>query len=385
MSDVQALFAERSQLRADLMAHKVPKRVPVYPSFTLEAACSHAGVDLMQAHYRPDLREQAFESICRDFYADCCPALDLRFPASYQILGARNWILGSNGAVQHPEIETMTTDDYDDFIAAPYATIVEKLLPRVCTALDTAPMNAATTLAAAYDAYAKAAGVSFGLIGKLSAKYGYSFGIIGGANMIEAPFDFLADQLRGYKGINMDVRRCPDKVKAACDALVPLMVKQGTPTHHIPGTLDFIPLHLAPYISRKAFDELYWPTLLECIVQLDRKGIGCSLYAEEDWTRYLDALLQLPESTVVFFENGDYKKIKNEFGKNHIIAGFFDPTITLSRSREACIDEVKRLCDACMEGGHFYFTFDRGVMDAKSVDASKLAAVLEWVRDNAVY
>lgn len=101
MSNVEALATERQQLRADLLAHRVPKRVPIYVSFTLEACCSHAGVDLMQSHYDFALREKAFESVCRDFYSDVCPVFDKRYPTAYQILGARNWVLGSGGAVQH--------------------------------------------------------------------------------------------------------------------------------------------------------------------------------------------------------------------------------------------------------------------------------------------
>jgi hypothetical protein len=43
------------------------------------------------------------------------------------------------------------------------------------------------------------------------------------------------------------------------------------------------------------------------------------------------------------------------------------------------------MCDICMKSDHFYFTFNRSVMDIASIDTGKLQAVLEWVRDNAVY
>ena len=84
-------------------------------------------------------------------------------------------------------------------------------------------------------------------------------------------------------------------------------------------------------------------------------------------------------------KNFHLKKIKEIVGSKHIIGGFYDPTITLTRSKEECIDEAKRLLDVCMPGGRFYFAFNRHVLDISSVDVDKLVAVIEYVRNNAVY
>jgi hypothetical protein len=72
-------------------------------------------------------------------------------------------------------------------------------------------------------------------------------------------------------------------------------------------------------------------------------------------------------------------------GKDHVFGGFYDPTITLSRSKEECIDEAKKLLDTCMKSDHFYFTFDKSVIDMKSVNVPKLQAVCEWVYENGKY
>jgi hypothetical protein len=385
MSTVEELANERFQVRNDLLAGKKPKRVFLYPSFTMEAACGYAGIDLMQAHYSMELTEKAFDKICADFIADTLPVANLRFPPVYQLLGARNWITASNGAVQHPEIETMHTEDYDEFIAAPYKTIVGKFLPRVCAALDKDPVSNALNLAAAYGAYTNSNAAHLSVYIKMAMKYGYAPGIMITHQMIEAPFDFLSDQLRGFKGITMDIRRCPDKVKAAVEVITPLMIKLATPAVMSPGLISFIPLHLAPFINMKAFEELYWPTLEKCIVELDKLGIASSLFVEQDWTRYCEYLERLPKSTIMFMENGDPKRFTETVGKDHVFGGFYDPTITLTRSKEECIDEAKKLLDICMKSDHFYFTFDKGVIDMKSIDVPKLQAVLEWVRENGKY
>ncbi|MDR1588480.1 MAG: hypothetical protein LBS57_13585 [Treponema sp.] len=384
MSTVEELFKERVQVRTDLLSGKKPKRVFITPNFTMEAACGLAGVNLLEAHYNMELFEKALAKVAETFYSDVFASRSTRFAGIYQQLGAKNWIIGSNGTVQHPEIETMHTEDYDEFIAAPYKTIVEKFLPRVCTALDTDPVTRGMKLAAAYGAYKNVFAAQNVIAGKLIAQYGYVPGMITG-QMIEAPFDFLADQLRGFKAITMDIRRCPDKVKAAVEVITPLIIKMATPPAIKPGIISFIPLHLGPFINKKAFEELYWPTFEKLIVELDKKGIACSLFVEQDWTRYCEYLERLPKSTIMFMEAGDPKRFTETVGKDHVFAGFYDPTITLARSKEECIDEAKRLLDICMKSDHFYFNFDKNVIDIKSVDVPKLQAVLEWVRENGKY
>ena len=382
MGNTAELFRERNEIRSDLFEGKRPKRVPVYPAFTIEAACGLAGIPLIDAHYDAELAAKAHEKICETFYSDCMASTNFRYPPVYQLLGAKNWILASNGTVQHPEIETMYIEDYDEFIANPYDVILEKFLPRVCTALDTDPINRGIVFAKAFEEYVRQKSENFRIIGVLSQKFGYSAGTIAGPQT-EAPFDFLADQLRGFKAILMDCRRVPDKVEAACKAVLPYMIKLAIPLHRYPGIQGLVPLHLAPYMNPQQFERLWWPTFEELILELDKQDIGMTIFAENDWTRFLDHLSRLPKSTVVWAEDGDMKLYTETFGKDHIFGGFFDPTITLSKTKEECIDAVKEMCDICMKSDHFYFTFNKGVMDIKSVDIGKLQAVLEWVRDNA--
>jgi hypothetical protein len=380
-----ATFEERMELRTDLLSGKVPKRIPIYVNFQLDAACELAGVDLFKAHYDPALMDQVYSKLCDTFFADSMPVSNLRFAPAYQALGSKNWVMGSKGNMQHPEIEPMQVEEYDAYIEDPYGFMMTTILPRICGVLDTDdPTLKAVNLAKAYQQYNKCVAEQGAVIGKLVKKHGYGPGLITGT-LLAAPFDFIADQLRGFKAITMDLRRCPDKVGAAVEATLPLMMKQATLQRVKPGSSCFIPLHLAPYINMKFFEKYYWPTLYKMVWDLDKMGIACLLFAEEDFTRYADHLAQLPESSVFIFEYGDPAEIKEKVGKNHVISGFFDPTITLTRSKEDCLDAVKRLCDTCGPGGRFAFRFDKGVISMTSVDVSKLQACLEWVRDNTDY
>jgi hypothetical protein len=384
MSTAEEKFKERMEIRNDLLALKRPKRLFVLPSFSIEAACGYAGVDLKRANSDMELTEKAYDKICADFPSDAMPTSSPRFMPVYQLLGAKNFVFASNGAVQHPESEPMNVEDYDEFIAAPYKTILEKIMPRVCKALDKDPVSNALNLAAAYSTFKSLNSAQFAVFAKLRAKYGFAPGLITHQNIV-APFDFLADEFRGFRGINMDVRRYPDKVKAAVEAIAPLMIRLATPAVMRPGLIVMIPLHMAPFISRKAFEELYWPTLEQVVVELDKAGIASFLIAQNNWTNYCEYLERLPASSKLSMEQGDPRRFTETVGKNHVFGGFYDPTITLARSKEECIDEAKRLFDICMKSDHFYFRFDRGVMDMKSVNIPKLQAVLEWVYENGKY
>jgi hypothetical protein len=384
MSTVEAQYNERMELRNDYLAGKTPKRVFMAPVFYWDAAVELAGIDRMQAHYSMELTEQAFEKVCATFPSDVMQGRNIRFASVYQLLGAKNWITASNGSIQHPEIETMREDDYDEFIQAPYKTIIEKFLPRVCTSLDKGPVSSALNLAAAYGAWKTISAAQMAVSNRIAAKYGYAPPFTNNQQIL-APFDFLADQLRGFKAINLDIRRIPDKVKAAVEAITPLVIKMATPAVKRSGLCTSIPLHLGPFVNRKAFDELYWPTLEKVVVELDKTGIRCCLFVEQDWTRYCDILATLPKSTIMYMEGGDPKRFAETVGKDHVFGGFFDPTITLARSTEECIDEVKRLLDITMKTGKYYFCFDKNIMDIKSVNVPKLQAVLQWVYENARY
>ena len=375
---------ENVQIRADLLAGRIPKRVFKQLTFTLEAACGLAGVDLKRAHYDEELRNKAMYSVCETFHSDTFPIENIRFPAVYQTLQAKNWVLSSTGAMQHPEIESFAAEDYEDYIADPYKTILEKILPKIFGALAGDKAAAGVSLTKAYSLLQQIMGQHGAFEAKVTQEFGYAPGFFVGG-LAEAPFDFLAAQLRGFKAITIDVRRIPDLVEKAVEATLPLMLKLAVPRRVPEGFIVFLPLHLAPYMREKDFERLYWPTFERLITDLKRRGIASFLFAEVDWTRYADYLAKLPEGTIIKFDDGDAKLLKEKLGGRHIIGGFFDPTITLTRSTDECIDVVKRLLEIGMPGGRFYFAFNRHVIDINSVDVKKLQAVCDYVHENAYY
>ena len=175
---------------------------------------------------------------------------------------------------------------------------------------------------------------------------------------------------------------------AACEAVTPLLIKKGLPA--VPDLVDgqtFIPLHMAPYMREKDFEKFYWPTFKKLVDALYENGQSANLFVEQDWTRFLDYLLELPENTVLRFEYGDPKAIKEKLGHRHVLSGFYPVTLLQTGTKEQCIDKAKELLEILAPRGRYIFDFDKNLLtvDADGLLAKNTIAVLEYVSLNGKY
>ena len=383
VSSIEEKQQERIKVRNDLLTGKKPKRVFIEILFSSEAAFGLAGMDFRKAHFSTEMKEKAFDRLCETFPADAFPIYPSRDAFFNQYVGNKTWVMGSDGTFQHPDTPIMNPGEYDEFSDAPYKFIVEKLIPRAASRFNSDPVTNGIRLMSAYEIFQKNNNTLKSMLGKISAKYGYApnFATAGNTNV---PFDILS-RYRSFTGIINDAYRIPGKVKAAVDALTPLMIARAAPLVRRPGLISFVPLHMGPFLNKKVFDGLYWPNMERLALELDKIGVACQFFVESDWTRYIPYLERLPKSSIMYMEQGDPEVFTGTIGREHVFGGFYDPTISLVRSKEECIDEAKRLLDIVMKTGKYYFQFDKSVIDIKSIDVSKIQAVLEWVAVNAQY
>ena len=381
--NAEELKKERTLLYSDMYSGKTPKRMAVSNSMQLEACATYAGVSIAEANWDPVKIEEVLDKVGGDFKGDTGAGVGRRYPFFYQILDAKPFVMSSTGHMQHPNVHGMEPEDYDALIKSPYDCIMERILPRLYRALDTTPEKKMLTLAKAFKANADDAATIGGISGKLSAKYGFA-SVPGGATT--APFDFLADFFRSFTGINGDLRRYPEKVIQACDALLPLLIKKG----QLPGNPKFgavsIPLHMGPFLQTKDFDKFYWPSLKKQVETLTEMGITVSLFVEDDYTRFIDHLQDLPENTILRFEYGDPKLFTEKLGKKFVISGFFPLSVIHEGTKQQCLDEVKKFLDIVMPRARkAYFTPDKGAMDTHGNFVENMKAVQEYVLEHAHY
>jgi len=82
----------------------------------------------------------------------------------------------------------------------------------------------------------------------------------------------------------LDLRRYPNDIKAATEALVEPIIKVALALKPVGANIAFIPLHLNEMLSPKMHDEFYWPTLKKVIVELYNQGIKSLVFFEGDYT-----------------------------------------------------------------------------------------------------
>lgn len=388
MTEVKALQQERIKLFQDISDNKIPMRVPVNINVGFEPTAQFSGLDRLEVQWKPSLIETAADKMCQTLYSDICPAgSSLRYPSFYQALESNSFVVGSNGFMQHPEVVGMEPEDYDYLIEKPYDCIIERVLPKHNRALNgDEPFNMAKSFAKSLLGYNNDYMETGIIMAKLIERYGYYPGApFGTSGFTEAPFDFLADFLRSFSGVCMDVRRMPEKVAEACEALYPLVLKRGMPTSVSNYGSVMLPLHMPTFMREKDFAKLWWPSFKKMIDEYASMGIRCRIFCEDDWTRYLDYLYELPTDTIMMFEYGDPKTIKEKLGKKHIITGLYPISKLINHTKEQSVDKAKELIDILAPGGKYIFGFDKGPLDIKDINMENLCAVTEYVRDHAVY
>lgn len=400
MTNAKQLSEDRFDDLQKIYSGNIPKRVPIHLSPAFEASISYAiskgvvpaGKTMRDIYWEPEYWFDILDKVNGDFFSDAPIGTGaIRLPIMYQILGAKCINMSATGVMQHPEVHSLEVEEYDEFCKDPMTFMMEILMPRLYTALDTTPARRAMVIAEAVKANYDHMAIIGGIMKQINEKYGYAKGAGGRST---APFDYLADFLRSFSNINKDTRRCPEKVLEACDALVPLMLREGLGTD--PASLPSfyrisIPLHMGSFLNNKQFEKFWYPSMKKVMDGLVKYGHGVDLFVEDDWMRHMEFMNSFTGSIRYQFEYGDPVYIKKLFSENtpagstHIITGFYPINQLQFGTKEQVIDKAKELIDILAPNGGYIFGFDKGLFSLDEPIASNLQALSEYVKENAVY
>ena len=378
----QEIKEERCKLFEDVYNLRVPKRVPVTIKVNNDFGIQYAGMDLIDVQWHPEKLMDAADKVCSDFFSDKLPFGSRRFPAFYTFADSEYFKMSKSGMLQHPEVSPMREDEYKDFIKNPFDFSIEKILPRLYPGLKGTPEEKMFTYARVTQAHADDAAKAAAVSKAMSEKYGYFNPVAKSA--IFAPYDFIADIFRGFKGISFDIRRRPQEVIEACEACIPLQTKIGITSNPTPLSECYIPLHMAGYMKTKDFEKFYWPSFEKTVRIVAAAGQGISLFNENDWSRYLDQLADLPEGIRMRFEYGNPKEFKEKLGKKHILSGFYPLALPTTGTVKENIETLKKMLDILAPGGNYVFDADK-VMATYDGGKENYIAVLNYIRDNTNY
>lgn len=201
-----------------------------------------------------------------------------------------------------------------------------------------------------------------------------------------APFDILADTLRGTKGIIMDMYRQPEILLAATEKLVKINIDCGVQMANASGRpIVFFALHKGDdtFMSRAQYEKFYWPTFRKVIIGLIDEGCVPLLFAEGRYNERLDIVNDLPKGRVIWhFDQTDMSKAKKILGNTACIAGNV-PTSLLCTGTPAAVKEYcRKLIEDCAEGGGFILT---GGASINKGNPDNLRAMMEAAGEYGVY
>ncbi|MPW25465.1 hypothetical protein GC105_06660 [Alkalibaculum sp. M08DMB] len=393
MSDEMNLVQERSQIYRDFYNNKLPKRMPVEASFPNSLIAEFGGLDPISYQYDYTKLASAAEELCEKIYSDSCPItppniVSTRTPSIYEILNSRNFVMSKGGQVQHPEVVGMLPEEYPQLIEKGFDFLLETVVPRQHPnlSLDNS-IKRSTALEMGKTALMNDTMSFIPIYMGLMQKYNYYPGSpMGSFAVAEAPLDFVADQLRSFSGISIDLRRNREFIKEACEAVLPLVYAWGLPAVGHPEGGTMLPLHMPTFMREKDFVELYIPTFKKQLEQYAAVGVRPTLFCEDDWMRYLDIIHdELPAGTKLMFEYGDPKIIKDKLGKKFILNGLFPVSALNKDTPQQIVDRAKELLDIMMPGGGYLFGFDKVILGAKDANIETWASLNNFLREHMVY
>jgi uroporphyrinogen-III decarboxylase len=394
----EQLFQERTARLLTACAGRQPDRVPI-------ALCAHnlvadvGGITRQELYDDPEKRDKALIETAQRFQADTCFIIPASTGAGMSLtLGDRmtKWPghqLGPNQSFQFQEEEFMKAEDYGAFLNDPTDWSIRTYLPRAFKELE--PLATLPPLAmASYGFYGldgilpaltnpavkralellmKAAedrAAFYGRIGQTFGKLialGFAPPVMFGP-LIEAPFDYMSDTLRGMRGIFIDIRRNPDKLLAAEQKVLDFQLEYAINTcRALKQDFCFIPLHRGSdgFISVKDFLKFYWPQFKEMVIRLVEAGITPTVFWEGCFDQRLEYLAELPKGkSVGWFQNSDIFKVKEVLGDTMCIMGGMKVSmLTGSHTISEIREHTHEVCEVVGKGGGFIMSTDIAEME----------------------
>jgi hypothetical protein len=395
--DTEQLYQQRLARYVTAMRNEKPDKIPLRP-FVAEFTAKYAGYTCQEVAHDYMKAFDAARKTAEDFDWDAVvPNMVYVWTGLAQAIGLRYYGIpgihvphttGFN-YIEPPEDQAwMRADEYDELIDDPTGFLYNVWLPRVST--EVGKLGEPST-------YRN--NLSFVKGGMAMLQYFYAFGpqidrlrkeagtVSAIAGIFKAPFDILADKLRGYVGLTMDMARQPKKVLAACEALMPHLCHVGLTTAD-PARLVPIGFWMhrgcVPFVNPKTFDSHYWPTLKPIIEEFWKHGHQTLFYAEGKWHHHFHTFRELPDRSIVFHCDRDdvfhaHRTLHDKFALSGGV-----PNELLSFGKP---EEVRNFCrrviqEVAAEGGYI---MDAGAIMQDDTSIENMRVLTEVCREHGVY
>lgn len=385
---MENLYKERFTRFTDVLAGKIPDRVPVLPN--IETWMFHyTGVSIRKAFLEDsDLLFSAFQKLQETVYTDGVLSISNTIPLKmgeslgsslYQVSDTGVQIVGSKGNIMQPA-------EYGELAKDPLAYFANVLTPRRFSAFTDNFEKNVEVIKNSYKALGAFNAYNGKVIGRIEKELGLPV-LVKSTNYLSP--DIVLDYLRDFAGISKDVRKCPDALFEACSALFDLVMELFDDTCAPPdGKVLFTPLHLPTYLRPKDFERLYFPFMKKYVEELGiKRGYQLYFFMENEWEPYLDILQGLPDGAqfVGLYERGNFKMIKDKMKSKMVFMGGMPLELLSMGTKQQVIDKAKECLDTLAPGGGYIFSTDKVLMSPNDAKAENLIAACEYIHENGKY
>jgi len=414
----EKLYKERATRQLKAYMCQEPDRVPVsIPSGNYPAYYVGSNFKTMMYDYKACVA--AWRKFMIDFYDDMDSFMGPGFVFSgkvMDIMDYKNYTWPGHGlgddvnTFQFVEAQYMKADEYDAFLKDPSDFGFRVITPRIVGAAEPLkyfpPLNTlmGTPMSMTYpfampemrEAFKKmiAAGEEVEKQMKILMEFnqevlewGFPMGRggmgRGGMGMGVAPFDVIADFLRGTEGTAIDMFRQPEKLLEAIDMITDLTISRLTASM---GQMAMFPLHKGDdtFMSRKQFEKFYWPSLKKVIDALIEEGIMVSLFAEGAYNQRLEYIGDFPKGWVSWmFDQTDMARAKKMIGDKCCISGNVPASVVITGTPKQVKEACRKLIETCAPGGGYILAGGCTATEAKN--PANFRAFMEAAKEYGVY
>ncbi len=410
--EAEKLYKERTTRFIKAIKLEEPDRVPcMLPSGVYPA--HYAGYTLKDVMYDYDKLKKAYLKFIAEFDMDTYTGPALVFPGRVLDMTdhrLHKWPghgLPDNGSLyQYVEKEYMKADEYPQLLGNPADYWLRTLLPRYVGKLEPLAklpkMNAmggpplmfyaamaAPDVAAAFKIMIAA--------GQEVLKWQQAIGEINRASLAAgipsvrsgtggAPFDNIADMLRGTQGMVMDMYRQPERLHEAMEKIIPDLIKSAVATADATNCpCVFMPLHKGDesFMSPKQFETFYWPSYRRVLMGMIEEGLVPFPFAEGRYGARLEVIKEMPKSSVMWlFEDIDMARAKKVLGGVACIAGNVPSSVMYTKTPKEVKETCRKLIETCAPGGGYILTGAAGMNEG---NPDNLRAMMDAAREYGVY
>lgn len=395
--DMEQLYGQRLNRYVTAMRNEKPDMIPIRP-FVAEFTAKYAGYTCQEVTHDFEKAFAAVRKCAADFDWDAVVSnMVYVWTGLTQAIGLKYYGVpgidippdtGFQYIEPSEEEAFMKPDEYDQLIEDPTGFLFNVWLPRVST--DVSAMGEQTSYRnnLSFLKGGMAMLTYFNAFGKQNELLRTESGTVSAiSGILKAPFDIIADKLRGYLGLVRDVLERPEKVLAACEALMPhlthIALSGADPDKNVPIGY-WMHRGCVPFFSQEHFNKFYWPTLKPIIEEIWSHGHQVLLYAEGNWDAHLKSFAELPEKSIVYHvDQGDIFEVHRALGQRFCISGGIPNWLLATGTPNEVRQYCKKVIDGVASDGGYIMDASAIVQDDAKIDNIK--AMTEFTREYGVY